>query len=129
MVRLEQPAASHLRRPGAGRRFGRVIWPLNGYEGIFWRASNPAYRVGCAWLWARSAWPPCAATGSRQALLRFVFLTLFDACAHRRDLDVGAVVGAVLLAMLSPMVSALLPALVLMSAPPWTLLSAMLSPQ
>jgi hypothetical protein len=48
---------------------------------FFWGASKHAHRVGCAWLWVISAWPPCAATRSRQALLRKSFFkTLFGAC-------------------------------------------------
>ena len=41
---------------------------------------NRAYRVGCRWLWVRSARPQCPATRSRQALLRKVKLLLFGAC-------------------------------------------------
>jgi hypothetical protein len=33
--------SNHLRRPGAGRRFRRVIWPLNGYEGLWGGGFKP----------------------------------------------------------------------------------------
>jgi hypothetical protein len=50
-------------------------------KGFWGGLQTTPYRVGCAWLWVRSAWAPCAATGSRQALLRKSFLKLFGACA------------------------------------------------
>ena len=46
---------------------------------------NRAYRVGCPWLWVRSARPQCPATRSRQALLRKVKLLLFGACEGAVD--------------------------------------------
>jgi hypothetical protein len=75
-----------LRRPGAGRRFGRVIWPLNGYEGLWGGGlqttpiASVAHGYGLEVLGPQS---PCAATGSRQALLRKQVLTPFGACGSQ----------------------------------------------